>query len=250
MNINVILEELKVFNSIKFDKETHKYSIDDYIFDTSVTTWLKQFTEEFKKDFWAEYKAKEKGVSKESILSEWKEIARVATDDIGSPFHEYIQSLFDLNHKYELPQIKNPELEKLIILADDFKSKASANLIHIASEIAVGSIELNVVGTFDQLFFNKKDNCVELWDWKTSKKIELESYNNKTMKHPFNRCIDANFYHYSLQLNIYKYIIEKYTNIKIGNCRIANFNYINNEYKIYKCVNLQNQINQHFNEIN
>jgi len=237
-----IKEELKFFNNIKFNAENHTYSLNGTVFKESVTQWVKNFKEKFDKDFWSKYKAKERGISQEEVLSEWDYISKESTDEIGTPFHNYIQNLLEKNISVINYDIINPELIKLIILAQDFNEKIKGKYIHIASEVIVGDIDMDVAGSFDQLFYNVLNDTIELWDWKTSKVIELLSYKDKRMFYPFDNCLDCNFYHYSLQLNLYKYIIEKFTNIKIDVCRIANFNYINNEYKIYKCVDLQEQI--------
>ena len=47
-----------------------------------------------------------------------------------------------------------------------------------------------------------------LFDWKRSKQIKKENRYRKG-KHPLNHLDDANYWHYALQLNIYKYILEK-----------------------------------------
>ena len=169
-----VLSELNYFSKIKFNSELHTYTIDDYVFEYSVTKWLKLFIEAFNKDFWSKYKAKETGVTQQEILDAWETISKRSTDLIGTPFHNYIQSLFDDNFTFELGTYIVDELSMLIKLADDFKIKSKDNLIPIASEVIVGHKALKVAGTFDQLFFNVKENNLELWDWKTSKKIDIK----------------------------------------------------------------------------
>ena len=59
-------------------------------------------------------------------------------------------------------------------------------------------------------------------DWKTSKKIETSSYAQKMGTHSSTRHVmDCNFYHYSLQLSLYRYILEEFYGLKIRNQLIA-----------------------------
>jgi len=45
-------------------------------------------------------------------------------------------------------------------------------------------------------------------DWKRSKEIKRTAY-NQVGKGPLSMVPDCNFYHYSLQLNLYRWILEK-----------------------------------------
>ena len=47
---------------------------------------------------------------------------------------------------------------------------------------------------------------------------------------------------YSLQLSLYKYIIEKNTNLKLGDSYIVWFNEKNETYKPIKCYDFQKEI--------
>ena len=241
-----ILNELSVFDNINFEEEAHKYNIGNYFFPISSTGWVHKYIEPFKKDFWAARKAKERGITKEAIIAEWDEIARIATDDIGTPFHRYMECKLDNLH-IDIDVNHNEKLIKVIAMGDDFLNISAGKLIPIKSELILGDRELNIAGMVDQLYINTKTGQLEIWDWKTSKKIESESYNKKKMKKPFNKLMDCNYFHYSLQLNLYKYIIEKNTNLKIAKCRIAQFSILNDTYKIYDCIDIQNTIKNNFN---
>jgi hypothetical protein len=59
------------------------------------------------------------------------------------------------------------------------------------------------------VFKNTNTGEYVIYDWKRSKGIEYESYGGKTAITP---CIshlpDSNFWHYSLQLNVYRKILQ------------------------------------------
>ena len=68
--------------------------------------------------------------------------------------------------------------------------------------------ELKISGSIDMVYENP-DGTLQIYDWKRSKEISYESYKDKCAK---TECIrhlpDCNYWHYSLQLNIYKTILE------------------------------------------
>ena len=70
------------------------------------------------------------------------------------------------------------------------------------------------------------NGVVNISDYKTSKKIDRESYKNwegisKKMLRPIHHLDDCNFNHYALQLSIYMYIILRHNpNLKAGKLMI------------------------------
>lgn len=135
-----------------------------------------------------------------------------------------------------------PEVKKFLIDTKDI-------LVPIASELIIGDSEFLICGTIDQLFYNLRTEQYEIWDWKTNKEIEtVESKQNKGeeryikyCKSPIEEVPDLNFYHYSLQLSLYKFILEKNTNIKIGALRLKHFNK-EGTGQYYLCNYLHDQI--------
>ena len=84
------------------------------------------------------------------------------------------------------------------------------------------SKELEIAGTIDILALDKKTNKYDLIDWKTSKKIEMNSYGGKVgTKIATSNIPDCNYYHYTLQLSLYRYLLERYYGLKIRTMIIA-----------------------------
>ena len=68
--------------------------------------------------------------------------------------------------------------------------------------------ELKLSGSIDMIFENEDGN-LEIYDWKRSEEFKYEGYNEKTSPTPcLSHIQDSNFWHYSLQLNMYKTILE------------------------------------------
>ncbi len=75
--------------------------------------------------------------------------------------------------------------------------------------------ELKFAGSIDMVF-KTPEGTYEIYDWKRSKEIKMDNtYQNATTQ-----CIrhlpDCNYYHYSLQLNTYKALLEKNYGVKIS----------------------------------
>lgn len=88
--------------------------------------------------------------------------------------------------------------------------------VPIANEFIVYDQPNGLCGTIDFLAYNKIKNCFSIIDWKTSRKFDVSNFKGETMKPPFDHVEYCNTAEYSLQLSLYKYILEKYTTIKIG----------------------------------
>ena len=60
------------------------------------------------------------------------------------------------------------------------------------------------------MIFENPDGRLQIYDWKRVKSIEYEAFGDKTSIVP---CLDhmphTNFWHYALQLNLYKMILEE-----------------------------------------
>lgn len=82
------------------------------------------------------------------------------------------------------------------------------------SEQTVFDRGLSLAGSVDMLYIHR-DNLTtyptKVWmaDWKRSKEIKTSSFSGEKGKWPFESLPDCNFQHYSLQLNLYKYLLEK-----------------------------------------
>jgi hypothetical protein len=97
------------------------------------------------------------------------------------------------------------------------------------TEMVIWEEESKICGSIDMLYVDKdcSDLDVTLWkegktrlkvymvDWKRSKKINKHGF-GKRGKGPCASFPDANYHHYRLQLNLYKYMLEKRYMIDVG----------------------------------
>ena len=202
-------------NKIKLDKKTHSYSLIDNldIAFTSVTTFIDCFFDKFDaekvaKKLVANY-PKYKDRTVESLVAEWDESARY-----GNIVHDEIEEW--VKNKIEPKELKSLNGKKWL------KAYQSKSNIEIMSEVIIYSEELKIAGTVDILAKDNNTGEYVIIDWKTSKKINKVSFKHKTGIHEVSKNImDCNFSHYSLQLSLYRYILEEYYNLKVRNQVIA-----------------------------
>jgi ATP-dependent exoDNAse (exonuclease V) beta subunit len=219
---------LNVFNGILFDEPSHTYTLDDHTFSKSVTKLVEEYAQPFDEDYWAEYKAKKEGVSVQEIKDRWEKV-RVASQIRGTNFHNYMEcKLKGIGSDYS----DNKELKELgdIFCAEMIES---GKLTSLGIEQVVFDVDLDVAGTVDFVGVNHLGEYIIL-DWKTNKEIKCQN-SYQSMKVPFESYDDCNFYHYSLQLNIYRHIIEKHCNVKIPHLYFVWFNESIRKAKLFKC---------------
>jgi len=233
-------ELFTAFNDITFYDEPHKYFIGGKEL-ISVTTLIGKYHEPFDEDYWSGYKATEHNLTPEEVLRAWKFINRKGTIK-GSAIHDYAENLFQ-NKKFEYPQqmILNEfgfdpvwnEYEITKKHVDKFYNEVQGKLIPIRTEMVVYDKETLIGGMLDILFYNVKMKEFQIWDWKTNKKFDRE---NKERYLLGNLCTieDSDLEVYSLQLEMYKQIIEKNVPIKLGQSYIVWFSHRNESYEIIK----------------
>lgn len=242
-----IFEELTKFNHVKFSDDGHVYYIHRK-YASSVTKVLGGYKEPFDADYWSKKKAKEQGITPQEMLYQWRVKRETATHK-GNNVHNYIEDyLSNKLYAYQSPTDDAVDVDqvrdayaKIIPMVGQFCADIKGKMIPIKSEFVIGDTELMIGGMIDQIFYNKKSNKLELWDWKTNKEIKTES--NYGLLPPVSHLTNSELHTYSLQLAFYRYIIEKYTELEFGDNYICWFNEKNEQYKIFKCLDLRDEIN-------
>lgn len=266
---------------VNYNDEHHVYwdsnDNEKYI---SVTTLIHRFTNEFDKDFWSAYKSLEKLLPKDiwniekksllntkkfhkeildtynifenefnkvqqSILDEWDEENKKSCER-GTKIHSEIENSF-----YNNPH--NISLQKFGI-GGKFECKKDYSELDLEygvyPEYLVYRISddgiLRIAGQVDLIV--KSGNEITIIDHKTNKKIEQKSFfNAKTkssskMKYPLNNLDDSNFYHYTLQLSTYAWMLQKINPNFIIKDLILNHYDHNGNNTIYHCDYLKKDV--------
>jgi hypothetical protein len=243
----MIFEELYKFKDIRYVDSTHEYTLDG-VKHTSVTTFIGEYKSKFDTENVAKKYALKHKLDVNKVIEDWDYMREFASMK-GRTFHSFAENWYaNKIFEYDVEDIKNKwgnsmilALEKMLVHFKKFYSDSSKSLIPVKSEFIVYDSEYQIAGMVDQLFFNKKHNEYQIFDWKTNKDISFQSQYRDYFKHPISHLEECEFNTYSLQLSIYKHIIEKNTNIKIGKCYIVWINEMNDTYKLYECKNMNEE---------
>ena len=255
---NIPQEFFYVFNDVKYYDEPHKYYYNDKQL-TSVTTLIHKYESNFDENYWAEVKANEYGVSKEHVLFCWKFINKRATM-LGSMIHDYAENLF-LNKVFKYPkeEILNEfgydpiyeSFEKTKNHVHAFYDRMKGILVPIKTELVVFDKDYNIGGMVDLLFYNLKTKKFEIWDWKTNssdKAFNDNDPNIKPLTGIFSDILSTTLNVYSLQLSTYKYIIQKYIPIELGDSFLVWISHKNEKFEIKKTNDYTDRIETMFND--
>lgn len=253
----IVFKELSVFNRITFVEKNHCYLIDGKPTNSpSVTRLLKRFKKEFDKETAAARVAKRLGVTVAQVLADWQ-LGNLYSTTLGSMLHKYIENYYcnkrvEFEGKFEglgfdEKKLIAENLPKLVGYFQNFYNDYS-HLLCVKNEIVLGDLDdTNVCGMSDMLCYNTQTDELEIIDYKTNKKMEKKSkYGN--LLHPFEKTSEGELNEYTIQLNTYKYFVEKHTKLKIGKLRIIWFNVVNDNYRMYELDDIQPQIKQMFEE--
>ena len=237
-------EMLKVlkdsFKDFKFYADGHYYECKGKRIGISVTTFIHEYCNEFDAEGMAEKVANRDGKTVQQVLDEWA-YKRDFSCSKGTTCHEWSQSLwsgaeykpllFDESKEYmsALDKIKNQ--------AVNFKNDYQEHLEHLIDELPIGSEEFNIASCVDHLFYNKLTGGLVLVDYKTNSL--MEGYNKKAykkaMKVPLSHINDDALHHYHIQLSIYKFLIEKYTGLKVDEMFIV---YMSENIENYEIIEI------------
>lgn len=218
--MTITLDYLSTINAherdshITFKEDSHIYSVDGVSNYISVTTWNHSHFEAFDSDKIIERMMRSKkwplskyfGMTKEEIKQIWDTSKNQASGE-GTKLHYDIECYYN-NKENQNDSIEYGYFKKFVV---DHK-----HLKPYRTEWIVWDEDTKISGTIDMVFENP-DGTLTIYDWKRAREI------NKT--NPFNKyavteCIshlpDSNYWHYTLQLNTYKYILETKYNKKVS----------------------------------
>lgn len=221
---------------LTFNEEKHEYTYKQQIF-KSVTTWISSIFEKF---------------DQEKIIKKMMNSKSFIHNELYGKTQEEIQELWTIKNKTAIEQgvllhqdienyLNNENVENDTIEFKYFQNFLREHLLNVyRTEWAVYDEALKLAGTIDMCAINP-NGTLSLYDWKRTKAIKKTNYYKKystlSSLHNFD---DTNFNHYALQLNLYKYIIEKNYNFKVTSMYLVCLHpeNKNNDYLIYNVPTL------------
>ncbi len=211
-------------NILTFREDVHVYSTDKIKKFTSGTTFIHHFFKPFDEESISRNYAIKHNRTQKDVLAEWHK-KRDDSCELGTNVHLYCENLF---LGKELPKPINDKAKAYMKVADTAVSGLLKKYDLVETEMIFFSEDLEadlpdsemldkkgilaLAGMGDIVMRNKHTGILYLLDWKTNKEIKRTNPFGNFGLDPIKHIPDNNFNHYSLQLNLYKYLMlkEKY----------------------------------------
>ena len=233
LKINPVLERRNIHerdSEIKFYARGHKYEIitDPKSKYTSVTTWNHKHFPKFDADAIIANMFKSKGwgpdhkywgQTAEQIKASWKSNGD-AVSGAGTNLHERIEDFMNNNwlegvySQKELYEIYKCDFKDNVDEAVEWEYflkfvENHPELTPYRTEWMIFDEDLKLAGSIDMVYENP-DGTLSIYDWKRSKDIsKINGWNKFALNPLICHMPDSNFWHYALQLNTYKGILER-----------------------------------------
>ena len=223
---------------IQFFEKGHKYTIstDPNSKYTSVTTWNHSHFPKFNADEVIQNMIKGKGwkeghkywgLTPEQIKNQWNSNKTFVADS-GTDLHFEIECFMnnsslpigytnkDLYEKYIEEHGSNHESRPIEWQYFINFIKDYPHLKPYRTEWLIYDENIKIAGSIDMVYENS-DGSLSIYDWKRVKNItRINNFNKFGINPIICHLPDSNFWHYAMQLNTYKSIIEKQYNKKIN----------------------------------
>ena len=232
---------------VRYNDELHKYwSKEGEQECISVTTLIHKFST-FDEEFWSSYKALEGLLTEEQFVAikptlldtkvfkpEYYKVYNITEKEFELARFNLLEEWrvkreescirgTEIHRQHELLHLggKTKELKQLGLDSSSFEPNVSNKIRYgekgVYPELLLSRIspdgELRIAGQADLVIVDGED--VYILDYKTNKEIKKKSFfdvkkkKSTRMKYPLNKFDDTNFWHYTLQLSTYAWMIEK-----------------------------------------
>jgi len=194
------------FTDLLYNPQWHQYTLKSkkkkFISATGLVSMLSKGVD-------VEAVAAKRGVDPVKLAAEWKEKALLACD-FGTKIHKIIEDYINEGVIYNEEMVRKDPKTNYVI--EQFLKLYEKNKNHwdfIEQELRIYNEEVGVAGTVDCIVYDKNLEQYRILDWKTSKEISNSQFGYLKI---FTSNFDNNFEKYSIQLGIYKWILEEAIN--------------------------------------
>lgn len=232
---------------ITFDEGPHIYTINGDSSYVSATTFNHKHFERFDadriinnmmlSDKWE--KNKYYGMTKPEIKRLWNKNGKEAAE-AGTKMH------YDIECYYNGVFNNNESVEYKYFL-DFYENHKS--LKPYRTEWMVYDEDHKLAGSIDMVFENS-DGTLSIYDWKRCKDIhKVNNWGKFSQNSIIEHIPDTNYWHYGLQLNTYKYILENKYDKKVKDLYLVCLHPDKDSYKKIAVPDLQNEVKSLLNNI-
>ena len=208
---------------IDFEPEGHVYTYKGETQLLPVSSLIAYFFEPFNAEEVARRQWERYGIPIEESLAKWKRIGRLASE-VGTFMHEqtehyFQEGFFDTDYTFRFQDQEEiisiaKEKQHFLRFVEDYK------ISPYRQEWPVYDLDLNIAGTIDMIC-KEADGTFTIYDWKRSGKVVnsmgqpvVEAFGGRMSLNGIN-LPDTSFYHYCIQQNLYRYMLETHYGIKV-----------------------------------
>ena len=232
---------------LSFEPSEHIYLYDGRIQLTAVSNIINQFFVPFDSIGLSDWIARRDGVSQCKVLEEW-DCNGLESREVGTFLHAQIESFFSnkpmsmsTHFCYDGKSVhvsKDVSIDEEISYFRNFMRDNS--ITPFRTEWHIFDMDLKIAGTIDLICRN--GSHFDIYDWKRSRKA---SPNETVWRNGINgleHVPDIGFYHYALQQNLYKYILEKNYGVNVDNMYIVVLHPMFGDYQKFKIPIMSKEI--------
>ena len=232
---------------LAFEPLEHIYIYNGSLTLESVSNVVSSFFKPFDTIRWSNHVARRDHREQCEVIEDW-DSKGAESREIGTYLHSQIESYFNgkdicketiFDYDGEYIQIhKTVSIEKEFDYFLQFIS--DSGIMPFRTEWHIYDLQHRIAGTIDLLCRN--GNKYDIYDWKRSRKAtpnqEIWDYGINGLTH----IPDISFYHYALQQNIYKYILENNYGLSINKMFIVILHPIYGNYQKYEIPDLKREV--------
>jgi hypothetical protein len=231
---------------IEFDEPTHRYTVNGTCDGwSSCTGFLHAFFPHFdpektiskmmKGKKWSE--SKYYGMTAQQIKDQW-----AASGKEASTAGTFMHLAIEMFHNGALSEIdpailETPEWRYF----QNFWKDHGDDLEPYRTEWEVWSEAHKLAGSIDMIYKKKSDGTFVIYDWKRSKDIKT-SNDWESGYPPLDHLPHCNYWHYSLQLNVYKWFLETFYGLVVSDLYLIVLHPDNKNYRRLRLNNLQDEV--------
>jgi len=251
---------------IQFDEGPHTYTVYGKDIYTSVTTFIHSHFSHFDpeaviskivscKKYHEDPTYKYYGMTRQSIRAMWSQNGQQASLQ-GTDLHVQIEcfmnqevldaetmTFYENTTQMDMYTVWMAEWDETGVCLDTEKPKEwlyflrfvqdFPHFVPYRTEWFIFDEDSHIAGSIDMVYYHPEDNTYSIYDWKRVRSITYENDFQFALTPCIHHVPDSNFWHYSLQLNMYKYILEKKYGIRIRELVLV---VLHPDFKTYECI--------------
>lgn len=143
----------------------------------------------------------------------------------GTQMHETIEQYY-LGNEIDINSV---ELGYFMDFVKDY-----SHLVPVRTEWMIFDERALIAGSIDMLYFNNNTNKFTIVDWKRAKSIAKSK--RTSCESPLDKYFNCNFDKYSIQLNLYAYLLGMNYGIEVSELLIVQLHPTKKSYKVYESI--------------